>query len=202
MWHGVLSLAVHCSFQQEIHSQVLKGLIMKNSALIKGTAAIAVGAALLLGGGGTLASWNAEATGTPGTVVAGDLNVAAAAGTWTDRNGATIDISTYKVVPGDKLTYTQALTVTLTGDKMAANVTATGTGAVNGFTPANVVVSAPALTIGSTPVANPLKTSQTVTATITFEFLSSTTGRSDVTKTYNFGSVAFALNQVTQSGLS
>ena len=175
---------------------------MKNSALIKGTAAIAVGAALLLGGGGTLASWNASDTGAPGTVIAGDLNVAAAAGTWTDRNGATIDISTYKVVPGDKLTYTQALTVTLTGDKMAANVTATGTGAVNGFTPANVVVSAPALTIGATPVTNPLTSSKTVTATITFEFLSSTTGRSDVTKTYNFGSVGFALNQVTQSGLS
>ena len=31
---------------------------MKNSTLIKGTAAIAVGAALLLGGGGTLAAWN------------------------------------------------------------------------------------------------------------------------------------------------
>ncbi|MFF2316549.1 alternate-type signal peptide domain-containing protein [Arthrobacter sp. NPDC058097] len=175
---------------------------MKNSALIKGTAAIAVGAALLLGGGGTLASWNAEATGTPGTVIAGDLNVTAATGVWTDRTGATIDISTYKVVPGDKLTYTQVLNVTLTGDKMAANVTATGAGAVNGFTPANVVVSAPVLTIGSTPVSNPLKTSQTVTATITFEFLSGTTGRSDVTKTYNFGSVGFALNQITQSGLS
>ncbi|MFP3461351.1 alternate-type signal peptide domain-containing protein [Arthrobacter globiformis] len=175
---------------------------MKNSALIKGTAAIAVGAALLLGGGGTLASWNASASGAPGTVIAGDLNVTAAAGVWTDRTGATIDISTYKVVPGDKLTYTQALTVTLTGDKMAANVTATGTGAVNGFTPANVVVTAPALTIGGTAVSNPLKTSQTVTATITFEFLSTTSGRSDVTKTYNFGSIGFALNQVTQTGLS
>ena len=62
---------------------------MKNSALIKGTAAIAVGAALLLGGGGTLASWNAAASGTPGTVIAGDLNVAAATGVWTDRNNAT-----------------------------------------------------------------------------------------------------------------
>ncbi|MFF2316547.1 alternate-type signal peptide domain-containing protein [Arthrobacter sp. NPDC058097] len=175
---------------------------MKNSALIKGTAAIAVGAALLLGGGGTLASWNAEATGAPGTVIAGDLNVTAAAGVWTDRAGATIDISTYKVVPGDKLTYTQALTVTLTGDKMAANVTATGATPTNGFDPANVVVTAPALKVGGVTVTNPLTSSKTVTATITFEFLSGTTGRSDVTKTYNFGSVGFALNQITQSGLS
>lgn len=49
---------------------------MKNSALIKGAAAIAVGAALLLGGG-PLASWNASDTQTPGTIVAGNFgNVA------------------------------------------------------------------------------------------------------------------------------
>jgi alternate signal-mediated exported protein len=192
--------------QKEIQpSQNLKGLIMKNSALIKGTAAIAVGAALLLGGGGTLASWNASDNAAPGTVVAGDLNVAKTApGVWTDGAGATINIATYRVVPGDKLTYTQVLDVTLTGNKMAADIVATGTGAVNGFTPANVIVTDPVLTLGSTStvVTNPLKTTQQVTATITFEFKSATTGRADVTKTYNFGNVAFTLQQVTQSGLA
>ena len=179
---------------------------MKNSTLVKGTAAIAVGAALLLGGGGTLANWNAEATTAPGTIVAGDLNVAkTAAGVWKDRAGATIDISTYKVVPGDKLTFTQDLTVTLAGNKMAADVSTTGITATNGFTPANVSVSAPVLTVGSTAVANPLKptgSAQTVTATITFEFLSTTTNRSDTAATYNFNNVAFQLTQVTQAGLS
>lgn len=121
---------------------------MKNSALIKGAAAIAVGAALLLGGGGTLASWNAADNAAPGTVVAGDLNVVAATGVWTDRAGNPVTISTYKVVPGDKLTYTQVLALTLTGDKMAANITATGADPANGFTPANVVVSGPVLTAG------------------------------------------------------
>jgi alternate signal-mediated exported protein len=135
---------------------------MKNSALIKGTAAIAVGAALLLGGGGTLATWNASDNGAPGTIISGDLNVAAAPGVWKDRAGATVDISTYKVVPGDKLTYTQVLNVTLTGNKMAATVAATGTGAVNGFTAGNVVVTGPALAIGGTAVSNPLTSSQTV----------------------------------------
>ncbi|MFE4542240.1 alternate-type signal peptide domain-containing protein [Arthrobacter sp. NPDC056727] len=176
---------------------------MKNSALIKGTAAIAVGAALLLGGGGTLASWNASASATPGTISAGDLNIAkSAAGVWTDRAGATININTYKVVPGDKLTYTQVLDVTLTGDKMAATIAATGTGAASGFTATNVIVTDPVLTVGGTVVANPLKTSQTVTATITFEFKSTTTGRADVNQTYNFGNVGFTLNQITQSGLA
>ncbi|MFC9333591.1 alternate-type signal peptide domain-containing protein [Arthrobacter sp. NPDC057009] len=170
---------------------------MKNSALIKGTAAIAVGAALLLGGGGTLASWNASQSATPGTVVAGDLNlVKSGTGVWTDGSDNPVSISSYKVVPGDKLTYTQVLDVTLTGDKMAANIAATGTGAVNGFDPANVIVSEPVLTVDGDRVDNPLTTSATVTATITFEFKSATTGRSDATKSYNFGNVAFTLNQI------
>ncbi|WP_285245534.1 alternate-type signal peptide domain-containing protein [Pseudarthrobacter sp. fls2-241-R2A-127] len=179
---------------------------MKNSTLVKGTAAIAVGAALLLGGGGTLANWNAEATAAPGTIVAGDLNVTAANGVWTDRAGTVIpDITAYKVVPGDKLTFTQPLTVKLVGNKMAANVATTGITPTNGFTSTNVSVSAPVLTVGGTAVSNPLKptgSDQTVTATITFEFLSTTTGRADTTASYNFGSVAFQLTQVTQPGLS
>lgn len=176
---------------------------MKNTALIKGTAAIAVGAALLLGGGGTLASWNAADNAAPGTVVAGDLNVVkSGTGAWKDRAGATIDIATYKVVPGDKLTYTQVLDVTLTGNKMAADITATGTGAANGFTPANVIVSGTVLTVDGEAVSNPLTTSKTVTATITFEFKAATTDRADVNATYNFGNVAFTLQQITQPGLA
>jgi alternate signal-mediated exported protein len=178
---------------------------MKNSTLIKGSAAIALGAALLLGGGGTLANWNAAATATPGTIVAGDLNVEnTTAGVWKDRNGATINIATYKVVPGDKLTFTQDLAVTLTGNKMAANVATTGVTETSGFTAANVTVSPVALSVGVTPVANPLVASagtQTVTATISFEFKSSTTARADVNASYNFNTVAFQLTQVTQSGL-
>ena len=85
---------------------------------------------------------------------------------------------------------------------MAANISATGATPTNGFTAANVVVTDPVLKIGSTTVTNPLKTSATVTATITFEFKSSTTGQADVNATYNFGNVAFTLNQITQEGLA
>ncbi|KQR02956.1 hypothetical protein ASF72_07140 [Arthrobacter sp. Leaf141] len=181
---------------------------MKNSTLIKGTAAIAVGAALLLGGGGTLAAWNAEATAAPGTIVAGDLNVVkTAAGVWKDRAGTTINnIGSYKAVPGDKLTFTQEVDVTLTGDKMAASIVAEGVGASNGFNPASVSVSAPALSVGGVAVTNnlgPNAAVQKVTATVTFEFLSTTTGRTDVTKSYDFGNVKFTLQQVVagQAGL-
>src|SRR6478735_124611 len=164
---------------------------MKNSTLIKGTAAIAVGAALLLGGGGTLAAWNDQATAAPGNIVSGDLKVGlnSAPGVWTDRAGvditAKIKDGTYLVVPGDLLTFKQDLDVTLTGAKMAANITASGANAASGFGD-SVVVSAPVLTVGSTAVANPLTTSKKVTATITFEFKAATKDRVDVNKTYNF----------------
>lgn len=182
---------------------------MKNSTLVKGTAAIAVGAALLLGGGGTLANWNAATSAAPGIIAAGDLNVTAATGVWTDRTGATItDISTYKVVPGDKLTYTQALTVTLVGDKMAANVVLANV-PTNTFTADNVVISPLKLTnsagdVTSSTVLRPVSgtATQTVTASTVFEFKSATTGRSDVTKTYDLGNVSYTLTQVTQAGLS
>jgi alternate signal-mediated exported protein len=180
---------------------------MKNSTLIKGSAAIALGAALLLGGGGTLANWNASASAAPGTIVAGDLDVKTAAGTWTDRAGTAIpDINAYKVVPGDLLTFKQDLTVTLKGNKMAADIATTGVAnPTNGFTGSNVVVSPVALSVGAAPLANPLVASagtQTVTATVTFEFKSSTTLRDNVNATYNFNNVGFTLTQVTQSGLS
>ncbi|WP_255771632.1 alternate-type signal peptide domain-containing protein [Pseudarthrobacter sulfonivorans] len=181
---------------------------MKNTTLIKGSAAIALGAALLLGGGGTLAAWNAEATTAPGTIVAGDLNVVKTVnGVWKDRAGTVIpDISAYKVVPGDKLTFTQDVDVTLTGDKMAATIVAVGADQANGFTPTNVAVTGPSLAINGAPVPNNLTAStgiQKVTATMTFEFLSANaTGRTDVNKTYNLGNVKFTLQQVVAgSGL-
>ncbi|TAP45206.1 alternate-type signal peptide domain-containing protein [Arthrobacter sp. S39] len=185
---------------------------MKNTTLIKGSAAIALGAALLLGGGGTLANWNAAATQTPGTIVAGDLNVVNGAGVWKDRLGvditAKIANNTYHVVPGDLLTFTQDLNVTLVGDKMAATIATSGISATNGFTAANnVVVSAPVLTVGGSAVSNPLHptgSTQTVTSTITFEFKATTAGRADVSATYNFNNVGFTLTQVNTAndGLS
>ena len=181
---------------------------MKNSTLIKGTAAIAVGAALLLGGGGTLAAWNAADSAAPGTIVAGDLNVKAGTGVWKDRNNNPINISTYRVVPGDKLTYSQDLTVTLVGDKLAANVVLANV-PTSTFTSDNVIVSPLKLTntagdVTSATVLKPVVGSptQTVTATTVFEFKGATAGRSDVTKDYNLGNVSYTLSQVTQDGLS
>jgi alternate signal-mediated exported protein len=181
---------------------------MKNSTLLKGTAAIAVGAALLLGGGGTLASWNAADSAAPGIIAAGDLNVIAGTGAWKDPNDQPIDISNYKVVPGDKLTYTQDLTVTLVGDKLAAKIVLANL-PVSTFSADNVSISPLKLTNGTgdvteADVLTPVEGSatQTVTASTVFEFKGSTSGRNDVAKTYNLGTVSYTLSQVTQDGLT
>lgn len=170
----------------------------------KGALAVGVGVALLLGGGGTFAYWNASVASTGGTISAGNLDLKAnGAGTWTDRNGATVDIAKYKVVPGDLLTYTQKLDVTLVGDKIAANLSVDSPAATGTFTASNIKTGVITVKDGSgNAVANPLKASASgLTATTTFEFLSSTVNRDDVNATYDFSKVAFKLQQIQQSGL-
>ena len=95
--------------------------------MAKGALAIGVGAALLLGGGGTLATWNATQNSSAGSIASGELKLEAGTGTWTSNMTAgTIRAADYKMVPGEKLSYTQDLTATLVGDRITANLTATG----------------------------------------------------------------------------
>lgn len=102
---------------------------MKNStkALIAGGA----GAALLLGGAGTIAYWTDAADGGNGTITAGTLELGTATnGEWTishqgdgtgDPTGpAPFDPTADQVVPGDTLSYTQSIPVELAGENIAA----------------------------------------------------------------------------------
>jgi len=168
---------------------------MKN--MTKGAIVTTLGVALLLGGGGTLAVWNAEQNASAGTIAAGELSLKADAGQWTNAAGTVVNIATYKVVPGDKLTYTQPVTVTLNGSNLSATLKTTGTSVNNGFTAANVVVSQPTLrnTAGQVLPTTVLKNTQDVTASTTFEFKSTTTGRDSVNAKYDFSSVGYYLEQ-------
>lgn len=98
--------------------------------LTKAAIAGAAGIALLLGGAGTLAYWNADATVAGGTITAGDLTiVAAGAGVWTDAGNADApipDITDFRAVPGDVLTYTATFNVTAVGDNLTATAALTG----------------------------------------------------------------------------
>ncbi|WP_104083128.1 alternate-type signal peptide domain-containing protein [Cryobacterium sp. Y11] len=90
--------------------------------LLTGSIAGAAGIALLLGGAGTFALWNSEASIVGGTINAGTLTVAAGDGVWADQNGK-IAIADYLIVPGDTLTYKTVLDVKAEGDNIMARLT-------------------------------------------------------------------------------
>lgn len=89
--------------------------------MTKGAVITGLGVALLLGGSGTLAVWNADQSTNAGVIASGELDVAAGQGVWTDaKTGDPVVIKDYRAVPGDSLKYTQPLTVTLEGDNVSA----------------------------------------------------------------------------------
>lgn len=88
--------------------------------LTKSLIAAAVGTALLLGSGGTLAAWNSGALASvASTISAGDLSLSApSAGTWADQTGTTISLNDYRIAPGDTLTYETTFSLTAKGDNL------------------------------------------------------------------------------------
>lgn len=78
--------------------------------MVKGTVAAVAGVAILMGGAGSLAHWNATADTEPTAISAGSLSLEAGKGGW--------DRSLDYVVPGDRLTYTVPLTLTGAGQDL------------------------------------------------------------------------------------
>lgn len=155
----------------------------------------AAGLTLLLGGAGTFALWNSTASLSGGTIVAGNLLVTDSAptnGVW--KNGATvISLSSYRIVPGDTLTYTKTIDITATGDNLIATLaiadatiapTSTGNKAddrlaayINknaqlAITGAGITGTSPTFTI--TPAATGVS-ARTATVTVTLVFPKNTT---------------------------
>jgi len=94
----------------------------------KGAVAIGAAALLLLGGGGTFALWNDEATISAGSVESGKLDLVAATGegTWYSDSALTDEIefgnggAGYAIVPGDTVYWESPdLTVTAEGDNLS-----------------------------------------------------------------------------------
>lgn len=99
-------------------------------------AAVAAGAAgaLLLGGVGTLALWNADANVNAGTVTTGHLTMTtdAAEGVWTETSegvepeNAAFNPLTDRMVPGDVLTFKQNVIIGASGKNLKALLSETG----------------------------------------------------------------------------
>lgn len=177
--------------------------------MTKGAIATGIGVALLLGGGGTLAVWNVSKEGKPGTVVAGNLNLAAGKGVWESNlsSEAIDDISSYRVIPGEKLTFRQVLTVTLNGDEMRATVKASGTGSGEFGDTAkqgdvNLTLNGEKLDRALTEDDTNEKNQVEVEASTTFEFFKSTSGRTSVNAKHHFENVGYELEQVEPVALA
>jgi alternate signal-mediated exported protein len=91
--------------------------------ILTGSIAGATGIALLLGGAGTFALWNSSAAIAGAPLTAGTLTVETEDVVfWTDQYGTEINMQSYKIVPGDVLTYTSFLDVTVRGDNLHARI--------------------------------------------------------------------------------
>ncbi|SEB92280.1 alternate signal-mediated exported protein, RER_14450 family [Paramicrobacterium humi] len=101
------------------------------------TAALAggLGFVLLLGGAGTLAYWSDADAASPETIASGTLDLGTAtSGNWTVRHGAndtTPDAYTGPIVPGDILTKTIDVPVTMIGQNLAADLTVANPSVLN-----------------------------------------------------------------------
>ena len=112
----------------------------KTKGVIAGLAGLA-----LLSGGTTFALWSDSDSIPGGTITNGELGVAATGVDWfdvspdrtdvtvdatpvTELDGHTIDLSTWRMVPGDVAEGTYGLDVTLVGDNLVANLDITSSG--------------------------------------------------------------------------
>ncbi|RII95490.1 alternate-type signal peptide domain-containing protein [Clavibacter michiganensis] len=176
--------------------------------IVSGAVAGAAGIVLLLGGAGSFALWNANATVAASSVSSGNLAISAdTAGVWKDiTNGGSkvIDPATYRIVPGNVLQYTSALTVTATGDSLAADLTynplsITGDPALKAAVTTKLdVTSTDASITASSTAANtftvkPSTAASKVNVVLTVTFPSTaTTGQNG---TLSFDKLAFTLTQ-------
>ena len=170
--------------------------------MTKGAIVTAAGVMLLVGGGGTLAVWNVQQDAEAGIVASGDLDLVAEAGVWTvaGANGPiTIpNINTYQIVPGDTLTYTQTVDITLDGNNLAATLSVENADGDNtNFVEGTYTTSPVSLKKDNVAITNPLTNDVAdAVASVTFDFLETTDGRDSVDATYDFSAVAFKLEQI------
>lgn len=108
--------------------------IQRTRSRLTGILAIGAGALLLAGGGGTLAYWATSASLEAGTIESGHLDLELGDGSWTLQglaSGPAVDLDDLDdviIVPGDVLTLTQELDVTLEGDTLVADLTVDDSG--------------------------------------------------------------------------
>src|SRR5690606_32654793 len=143
----------------------------------KASIATGAGIVLLLGGGGTLAYWNAEAVTDAGEITAGTLGITSEGdGAWYETSDLvnSIDADTFLVVPGDSLTYIETFEVEATGDNLEATVSANAASIVKGEWADQLDVTVSVLDDATTPATISTVTSaydgRIITVRVTLDF--------------------------------
>lgn len=105
----------------------------KNRRALKAVTASVLGIGLLAGAGTTFAKWYEEQSIGESSLTAGHLNISVENAEWKDVNkNTTINAETFKMVPGDKLSYTANVTPDLVGDNLEATLKVNTAGTVTG----------------------------------------------------------------------
>ncbi len=171
--------------------------------LTKAGIATAAGIALLMGGAGTLAYWNDSANLTGGDITAGTLkiNTPVPAGTWTsDKTGAIADIASYRIVPGEKLTYTTTVNISVVGNALTTVQASLGSAAITAVTatgPQQAANNALAAALGSSAVLTVTGTGVTGTGPYT---VPSSTSSLTVSATLSFPNGAAGAENGARAG--
>ena len=179
--------------------------------LLKGSVAGAAGVALLLGGAGSFALWNSTEAVNVGSVASGTLSIAATgAPTWmdisADKTASVIDISTFKVAPGDTIQLTQVVEIDARGNNLRATLSYDELSLLAETVEDEALLEELVISLDATGGDNivrvadtdtfavtPATTTSEVTLTVTIEFPTSVEGATD--GTVDFSELAFKLQQ-------
>ncbi|NKS28042.1 alternate-type signal peptide domain-containing protein [Rhodococcus hoagii] len=169
----------------------------------KGAIAAGAAAALLAGGAGTFALWSDSENLAGGTIQSGKLTLTTAGTpTWT-KGGNSIDITTYKVVPGDVITYNATATIGASGNNLAAHLKATVPGLGTSTELAQALQTSTTATVNSVPLPSDpagvaitsANDGQTVQVQVQFTFDAATANQVAQNQSATFGNVVLDLTQ-------
>ncbi|ORL32653.1 hypothetical protein A5N78_07025 [Prescottella equi] len=161
-------------------------------------------------GGATTTTPSAPTTTAPPTTIGGGGNGSGSlsitevtAPTWSDQNGP-IDISSFRIVPGDVLTYRGSYRINLTGTDLKArltadNITFTGNGQLTGKLQPQVTASIGGTVVPGGPtgiVVTPTQNNAIVDVAAKFTFDSQTSGVVGQADSANFADFRVRLEQV------
>ncbi len=167
--------------------------------ITKGAIAAGSAAILLAGGAGSLAYWESSSSVGGGTITSGKLALTPVAGNGTWKNGSnTVNtIASYKIVPGDTLTYTKNFTVAASGNNLGATVAVDKTSISGDLLAAGGATVTTRVLKNSNPVSTVSSTDDnaTLTAEVTVAFPNTVAGTDFQAKSLDLSSVALKATQ-------